>query len=142
MGVFAQNRLIMLTINTGFKSIPADRSKVYAYLADINNLKNLMPDRVEGWSSDSDSCSFAIKGMAQIEMKVRERLPESKIVLESFGKSPFHFTLEAELREAADKTEVALLFNGEMNAFMKMMAEGLLTNFFGMLLEKLPAQFA
>jgi hypothetical protein len=80
--------------------------------------------------------------MAQIEMKVRERLPESKIVLESFGKSPFPFTLEAELREAANTTEVALLFNGEMNAFMKMMAEGPLTNFFGMLVEKLPAQFA
>jgi hypothetical protein len=49
--------------------------------------------------------------------------------------------LEAELREAGNTTEVALVFNGEMNAFMKMMAEGPLTNFFGMLVEKLPAQF-
>jgi len=131
----------MLTINTGFKTIPSSQHQVYAYLSDINNLKNLMPDRVEGWNSDTESCSFAIKGMAQIEMKVRERLPEHKIVLESFGKSPFPFTLEAELREADNATEVALLFNGEMNAFMKMMAEGPLSNFFNMLLEKLPAQF-
>ncbi len=132
----------MLTINTGYKFIPASPSAVYTYLADINNLKNLMPDRVEGWSSDTDSCSFAIKGMAQIEMKVKERMPQHKIVLESFGKSPFPFSLEAELREAGNATEVALLFNGEMNAFMKMMAESPLTNFFGMLVEKLPAQFA
>jgi len=132
----------MLTINTGFKTIPSNKSQVYAYLSDINNLKNLMPDRVEGWNSDTESCSFAIKGMAQIEMKVRERFPENKIVLESFGKSPFPFTLEAELRESGNVTDVALLFNGEMNAFMKMMAEGPLSNFFNMLLDKLPSQFS
>jgi hypothetical protein len=132
----------MLSINTGFKTISASRSAVYVYLSDINNLKNLMPDRVEGWTSDKDSCSFAIKGMAQIEMKVRERVPEEKIMLESFGKSPFPFTLEAQLRAVGEHTEVALLFNGEMNAFMKMMAEAPLTNFFGMLVEKLPLQFS
>lgn len=101
-----------------------------------------MPDRVEGWNSDFDSCSFTIKGMAQIEMKVRERLPESKIILESFGKSPFPFTLEAVVMEVDNGSEVSLMFKGEMNAFMKMMAEGPLTNFFGMLLDKLPEQFS
>lgn len=80
--------------------------------------------------------------MATIEMKVRERQPDSKIILESFGKSPFPFSLEANIRNLGDQSEVAMAFNGEMNAFMKMMAEGPLSNFFNMLVEKLPNQFA
>jgi carbon monoxide dehydrogenase subunit G len=132
----------MLSINTEFKTINAPQATVFSFLSDINNLQNLMPDRVEGWSSDTESCSFTIKGMATIEMKVRERQPDSKIIMESFGKSPFPFTLEANIRNLGDQTEVALSFNGEMNAFMKMMAEGPLSNFFNMLVEKLPTQFA
>jgi carbon monoxide dehydrogenase subunit G len=132
----------MLIINTEFKTINAPQATVFSFLSDINNLQNLMPDRVEGWSSDTESCSFTIKGMATIEMKVRERQPDSKIIMESFGKSPFPFTLEANIRNLGDQSEVALSFNGEMNAFMKMMAEGPLSNFFNMLVEKLPNQFA
>ncbi len=132
----------MLSINTEFKTINAPQATVFSFLSDINNLQNLMPDRVEGWSSDTESCSFTIKGMAVIEMKVRERQPDSKIIMESFGKSPFPFTLEANIRNLGDQTEVAMAFNGEMNAFMKMMAEGPLSNFFNMLVEKLPTQFA
>jgi carbon monoxide dehydrogenase subunit G len=132
----------MLSINTEFKTINAPQATVFSFLSDINNLQNLMPDRVEGWSSDTESCSFTIKGMATIEMKVRERQPDSKIIMESFGKSPFPFTLEANIRNLGDQAEVAMAFNGEMNAFMKMMAEGPLSNFFNMLVEKLPTQFA
>ncbi len=131
----------MLTIDTGYKAVSAPADKVYTFLADINNLQKLMPDRVENWKSDTDSCTFTIKGMADIGMKITERIPSHTLKLESYGKVPFAFKLDILIRPAGDASEASIVFNGEVNMFMKMMVETPLTNFFNMLLEKLPAQF-
>ncbi len=133
----------MLTIDTGFKAIPnASQEKVYTFVSDINNLQFLMPDRVKNWQSDADSCTFTIQGMADIGMRIKERQPHGKLILESFGKTPFAFTLDILFRESGSGSEASIVFNGEVNMFLKMVVEQPLTNFFGMLLEKLPAQFS
>jgi carbon monoxide dehydrogenase subunit G len=131
----------MLEIKTSPQQIAASPDKVFQFLADLNNLQKLMPDRVEGWQSDADKCTFTIKGMATIEMQVKERNPNSSIALESFGKSPFPFTLSSSILDKDGGAEVALIFKGDMNPFMKMMAESPLRNFFNQLAEKLPQQF-
>ena len=131
----------MLEIKTTPQQIAAPSEIVFQFLANLNNLQKLMPDRVEGWQSDADKCTFTIKGMATIEMQVKERNPNSSIALESFGKSPFPFTLSSSILDKDEGTEVSLVFQGDMNPFMKMMAEGPLRNFFNQLAEKLPQQF-
>lgn len=131
----------MLEIKTTPQQIAASSEIVFKFLSDLNNLQKLMPDRVEGWQSDTDKCTFTIKGMATIEMKIKERSPNSSIALESFGKSPFPFTLSSSIMDKDGGTEVALIFQGDMNPFMKMMAESPLRNFFNQLAEKLPQQF-
>lgn len=131
----------MLTIDTGYKAVSASSEKVYTFLADLNNLQKLMPDRVENWKSDSDTCTFTIKGMADIGMKINERIPSHTLKLESYGKVPFAFKLDILIRPAGENSEACIVFNGEVNMFMKMMVEGPLSNFFNMLLDKLPSQF-
>lgn len=133
----------MLTIDTGYKAVPtASPEKVYTFLSDLNNLASLMPDRVKNWQSDTDSCTFTIQGMAEIGMKMKEKQPNNKLILESFGKSPFAFNLDILIRETTAGSEACIVFNGEVNMFLKMVVEQPLSNFFGMLLEKLPEQFS
>lgn len=133
----------MLTIDTGYKPVAAPAEQVFTFLSDINNLQKLMPDRVENWQSDTDSCTFTIKGMADIGMKIEDRLPNHTLKLVSHGKVPFNFKLDISIRPDANGSgcESSIVFNGEINMFMKMMVETPLTNFFKMLLEKLPSQF-
>jgi hypothetical protein len=133
----------MLTIDTGFKPVAAQAEQVFTFLSDINNLQKLMPDRVENWQSDTDSCTFTIKGMAEIGMKIEERQPNHTLKLVSHGKVPFKFNLDISIRPDASGAgcESSIVFNGDINMFMKMMVETPLTNFFKMLLEKLPSQF-
>lgn len=133
----------MLTIDTGYKPVAAPAEQVFTFLSDINNLQKLMPDRVENWQSDTDSCTFTIKGMADIGMKIEERQPNHTLKLVSHGKVPFNFKLDILIRPDANGSgcESSIVFNGEINMFMKMMVETPLTNFFKMLLEKLPSQF-
>jgi carbon monoxide dehydrogenase subunit G len=131
-----------MKLETNWKSVQASQATVFAFLSDMNNLEKLMPEQVGNWNSDVDTCHFNIKGMADLGMKITGRTPESLISIASHGKSPFPFTLDILIREASESSEAQLLFNGEVNPFLKMMVEKPLGNFFNMLLDGLSKQFS
>ena len=111
---------------------------IFNYLSDFNNFKSLMPPQVTDWNSTSDECSFVIKGMATIGMKIQNKVPHSKIEIVSHGKNPFNFALHVHLSETAPgKTTGQLVFEAELNPMLRMMVEKPLTNFFNMLAAKM-----
>ncbi len=127
-----------MIIETATVNTPNNQEAVYQFLADLNNLEQLMPEgKIEKWQSDVDSCQFGIKGMATIGLKVTERKPLNEINIESFGKAPFKFKLNIFI-EAVDEAnaKAKMVFDGDVNPFMKIMVEKPLTNFFNMLTEK------
>jgi len=128
----------MTRIVTEKKISPNDINKLFAFLTDMNNFEKLMPsDKIENWSSTDEQCEFNIKGMARIGLKKVGESNPSIIEIESFGKVPFDFKLKINLNEIGEnETEAQIEFEGEINAFMKMMVEKPLTNFFNMLVDK------
>jgi len=112
--------------------------EVFNFLSDFNNFQKLMPAQVTDWTSTKDECSFNLQGLAKIGMKMEERTPNSYIKVSSAGKVPFEFKLHVYLSElATDQTEGQLIFDADINPFMKMMVEKPLTNFVNMLIHKL-----
>lgn len=132
----------MLKISTTPVKVKAEQEKVYAFFADVNNLKKLMPAQVENWQSDTDSCSFSIKGMADIGMRCSQRIPHTKIEMVSDGKAPFDFVLHIEITVYQDLSEVNMHMEAQVNSFMKMFIEEPLTKFFQTLSDNLPAIFS
>ncbi len=128
----------MTRIETNHQNSNSSPSQLFNFLADLNNFEQLMPEgKIEKWQSDPNQCEFTIKGMARIGLKKVSESSPDKISIESFGKVPFNFTLDIHLAELGDgKTEAYMLFEGDINPFMKMMVEKPLTNFFNMLVEK------
>jgi hypothetical protein len=114
--------------------------KAFNFISDFNNFKNLLPnDKISDYQSTSDSCSFNINGMANISMRIKSRVPNSKLEVVSEGKNPFNFLLTILLDEKTENTcEAVIIFDADVNPFVKMMIETPLTNFFNMLSEKLP----
>lgn len=118
--------------------VNAQAKEVFTFLANLNNLEKLMPEgKIENWNSTEETCSFGIKGLAKIGMKVDSLNEPSNVHIVSHGSNPFDFTLDVHINESGDQTEAQLVFDGNMNPFMKMMAEKPLTNFFNMLADKL-----
>lgn len=128
----------MTTIETEKRISSNSPEQLYAFLTDMNNFEKLMPEgKIEKWESTDDQCEFVIKGMARIGLKKDSTEAPNKIVVTTFGKVPFEFNLDIHLKEIAEKqTEVFMIFNGEINTFMKMMVEKPLTNFFNYLVKK------
>ena len=112
---------------------------VFDFVNDFNNIKELLPqDKISDWQSDFDSCSFKIQNAAIIPLVKKSVDKPATINVVSGEKTPFPFTLVISFQKIdAHKTEVFLNFDGEINAFLKMMVVKPLTNLFNYMAEKL-----
>jgi len=127
----------MTTITSDSVTLNKPAKEVFNFLADMNNLQQIMPEQVEKWTSSVDACHFSVKGMASLGLKVIERVPNSKIALTRNGNAPFEYTITCHISEDGPKSKVHMVFESDMNMMMKMMAERPLTNFINMLVHGL-----
>jgi hypothetical protein len=65
------------------KRIPYSNDRVFVVLSDLSNLEKLkdhLPtDKMEGFSCDSDSCTFSVDPVGQMTVVVDEREPHETI---------------------------------------------------------------
>jgi len=111
---------------------------IFNYLSDFNNFGKLMPSQVTDWTSTSEECSFTIKGMATIGMKIIERETFTKITISSHGKVPFAFQLFILITKKDENNSLGqLVFESDLNPMLKMMVVKPLGNFFNILANKM-----
>ncbi|MGJ1228606.1 SRPBCC family protein [Sphingobacterium siyangense] len=100
-------------------------SEVYAFLADLNNHEQLMPENIYNWSSTTDEARFTIQNMAKLALKVEERIENQFIKLVPSEKAPFEVALRWELQVVADTvTKATFIIDADLNMMMKMIASG------------------
>ena len=131
-------------ILTGDKvSVGANRSNIIEFLTKPSNLEHLLPmDKVKDFISDESSCSFKVQGGFIISL-FQDGSEEGKVFLKSGEKSPFPFKLTIHLVDQEEnKTEGHIEFDGEVNAFMKMMVEKPLLSLFNYMSNKLGKHFS
>ncbi len=102
-------------------SAQSTTDSLFDFMGDFNNFKHLLPeDKITNFECTSEQCSFGIKGLMPLTIKIKERLPKSQITFETTGLAKFIFTLHIHLLEN-QQTNVEL--EGDMNPFIKAMAE-------------------
>ena len=110
---------------------------LFDYMGDFNNFKHLLPeDKIQNFECTAKQCSFGIKGLMPFTIKIKERLPKSRITFETTGIAKFVFTLHIQLLND-QKTNVEL--EGDMNPFIKSMAEKPLSELVNTMASKLAA---
>lgn len=100
------------------------------YLSDVKNFEQLMPENISKFEVISDnSFVFALKGMPEIGLEVKEVIAPSRVVLGAISdKIPFQLTGNIENKDV-NSSEAELVFNGEFNPMMAMMIKGPITKF-------------
>jgi hypothetical protein len=111
---------------------------IFNFLSNFDNFGKLMPEQVINWKSSGDQCSFTIKGMADLALRISAKTEFSKIVWSSEGKSPFDFTLTSVLQDKNEnQTDAQIILQANLSPMLKMMALRPLTNFVNLLVNKL-----
>lgn len=113
-------------------------SEVFNFLTDLNNFHLLLPkDKISDWKSDEKQCSFKVQGGIKIPLVLDSTDGNTKIHIVSGDGAPFPFTLDIHMKEEGEMVEGYIEFNGEMNTFIRMMAEKPLLNLFNHIANRL-----
>ena len=95
-----------------------------------------MPSSVQDLETSENTCSFSLKGIPTIHLKIGEKTPFTHVSMVADG-GQIEFSLNCCLKTDADNCKAQLFFEAELNNMMKMMLEKPLTNFLNILVERL-----
>ncbi|MCX2483015.1 SRPBCC family protein [Pedobacter sp. MR2016-24] len=99
--------------------------KVYAFLADLNNHQQLMPDNIYNWSSTVDEASFTIQNMAKLAIRISNRIENQELTAIPTEKAPFEIELKWTVADNGNgTTTVSHIISADLNMMMKMLAAG------------------
>lgn len=103
---------------------------IFDALSDVKNFATLMPDNIAKFEvAGEESFIFALKGMPEIKLKIKDRQAPNKLILGA-ASDKLPFTLTGDIKELAENSsEVQLFFEGEFNAMMAMMVKGPISKF-------------
>ncbi|MFY7669211.1 MAG: hypothetical protein ACOVQG_10725 [Crocinitomicaceae bacterium] len=122
-------------------SVKASKEQILSFLSNSENLWFILPqDKISDFKADQHSCSFKVQGGITISL-VQSGSKEDKLFLKSGEKTPFPFNLTIHLIENGSLTDGYIHFDGEVNAFLKMMVEKPLSALFNYMSEKLKSHF-
>ena len=123
--------------------INTSSDKVLDFIQIPSNIEHLLPiDKITDFKSDDQSCSFKVQGGITISLVNNGRSGNEQLFLRSGEKSPFPFKLTIYAQLKNEKTLGYIEFNGEVNAFLKMMVEKPLSALINYMSKKLSEQFA
>ena len=119
-------------------SVQKSAQELCNYLSDVKNFEELMPDNIAKFEVIRENAFvFALSGMPEIALEVREVNAPSKVVLGAIS-DKIPFSLTGNITEVSDdSSEAELLFEGSFNPMMAMMVKGPITKFLETLASKM-----
>jgi carbon monoxide dehydrogenase subunit G len=121
-------------------TVKKSSQEIFDFLSNVGNFEKIMPDNIDKFEAGEESFLFALKGMPEIELKLKEKTSPKKIVLGSANEK-FPFSLTADILETSDaNSEVQLLFDGQFNPMVAMMVKKPLQKFIDTLISKIEQQ--
>ncbi len=108
--------------NTTLLTQPA--SEVYAFLADLRNHQQLMPDNIQEWNATENEATFTIKNMAKLSIQIDEKIPNVSICAVPKDKAPFALKMLWTLSQENTGTKASFCIEADLNMMMKMIASG------------------
>jgi hypothetical protein len=127
-------------MNLESPKVTVEKSAAYLFnaLSDVKNFEKLMPENIAKFEVLGDDIfNFGLKGMPEIKLRMREKMPNSKVILAA-ASDKLPFTLTANIDALNDSSSaVQLQFQGEFNPMMAMMIKGPITKFIETLAENM-----
>jgi carbon monoxide dehydrogenase subunit G len=114
-----------MTIIESTTTVSQPVDKVYAFLADLNNHQQLMPENIYNWSSTEDEASFTIQNMAKLAIRISDRVENKELTAIPTEKAPFEIELKWTVEDNGNGgTTAKHIISADLNMMMKMLAAG------------------
>ncbi|MEL1242387.1 SRPBCC family protein [Flavobacterium flavipallidum] len=120
-------------------NVEKSAEELFHLLTDMKNFEKLMPENIAKFEViGEDSFLFGLKGMPEIQLKLKEKTAPNKIVFGAASdKVPFTLITNIE-STTANSSAVKLDFEGSFNPMMAMMVKGPISKFIETLVTNMP----
>lgn len=119
-------------MNLESPKVTVEKSAEYLFtqLSYVKNYEKLMPENIAKFEVLGDDIfNFGLKGMPEIKLRLKEGVPNSKVILNA-ASDKLPFSLITNIETLSDNSSsVKLDFEGEFNAMMAMMIKGPISKF-------------
>lgn len=118
------------TLTSTTNKTQATLKKLFEFLIDFKNFNSILPnDKVENFVYTDTQCSFSIKGITPMTVKLVEKTPCQFIHFSSEGLAKFNFSLKVYFIGDEDRCgECKIDMIGNLNPIIRSMAEKSLQN--------------
>lgn len=100
-------------------------NEVYAFLSNMNNHQQLMPENIYNWESTEDDARFTIQNMAKLAIRISNRVENKELTAIPSEKAPFDVELKWTVEDNGNGTTTAKhIISADLNMMMKMLASG------------------
>lgn len=131
----------MTKIESDIFQINSTIGGVYAFLSDFKRVGAMISvaqqmgqgskemaqisDKIDNLQFDEESCSFDVKGLGEMGLKIVEKQEPKLIKMGGDGRVPFDFNLWIQLLENGSyDTRLKITFQADLNVMMKMLLKG------------------
>jgi len=122
------------TSRTG--SLSCTSVEVFDFVTDIRNFEQFIPaNTINNWRADKESCSFDVSMIGTVSLRITDREPHNKVIFsgDALKKNDFSLVLNIS-NNLANKAEVNVLLDAELNPMLKMVANKPINQFLEMLI--------
>ncbi len=118
-------KVAAFTINSEVNSTKSKLISLFNFLSDFKNFHHILPtDKVENFVFNENECSFNIRGITPMKVRIIEKVPSSHILFSSEGLAKFNFSLKANFIGDANLTgSCSVDLTGDLNPIIRSMAE-------------------
>ena len=113
---------------------------IYAFIGNFHNFKDLLPaDKVSGWESSEEKCSFQVDPLGRTGLMIVEKAPYSLVKMSSDPEfSKYQFTIWIQLKKvASDDTRIKITIEPLVNKMLMPMVKGPLKKLVNGLIDKM-----
>ena len=121
------------------KSVSSDQ-QIYAFITNFHNFKELLPaDKVSGWESSEEKCSFQVDPLGRTGLMIVEKEPYSLVKMSSDPEfSSYQFTIWIQLKKvASDDTRIKITIEPLVNKMLITMVKSPLKKLANGLIDKM-----
>ena len=116
----------------------ATPEEISGFTKDMRNFESIMPEQIEAWQADENTCAFTIKNIGRLSMSRGIIDFPFRFEFPATAESKVKFTLVLHYRPNARlESKIFFEIEADINAMMEMMARRPLTNFVNLLTQNL-----
>jgi carbon monoxide dehydrogenase subunit G len=112
----------MTRIESNFIPVSETAEKVFLFLKDLNNHRQIMPSQVTEWWSDGVEAKLKIQGLGALHLKLAEAKANSFLKILPASAAPVDLNLEWNIESDGNGSKVQAVINAELNMMMRMVA--------------------